>query len=348
MPQDIRVWEIINRNGLRECRKSKLDLEERLENWLGQDISLISTDLLVIGRQVETDFGGIIDLLCIDYNGDIVIVELKRDKTPREVTAQILDYASWVKDLPNERLTDIANKYLGTRGPLDEAFKNKFGSEIPETLNVRHKMLIVASEIDASSERIIKYLSDTYGVSINAVTFQYFQDDEGREFLARVSLIEPSEAEYRAQVKAPSKRNPPLSFEELQEIAHRNGVGKLYNSIVAGLSKVFDQASTTRSTIAFIGIMGENKSRNTIFALAPQESDSSNGVRYRVYLDRFAMYLGIEKEIAKDILPSYEKKTETWAGEYWGGYFKDETQLKTFLEGIKGISRYKQVGEVHT
>lgn len=54
-----------------------------------------------------------------------------------------------------------------------DAFSQRFGGkELPEVLNEQHKMLIVASEIDDSSERIINYLSDTYGVSINAVTFQ--------------------------------------------------------------------------------------------------------------------------------------------------------------------------------
>ena len=45
-----------------------------LRLWLEKDISIISTDLLVIGRQIETDFGGVIDLLCIDPNGDLVIM----------------------------------------------------------------------------------------------------------------------------------------------------------------------------------------------------------------------------------------------------------------------------------
>jgi hypothetical protein len=35
----------------------------------------------------------------MDRRGDLIILELKKDKTPREITAQILDYASWVKDL---------------------------------------------------------------------------------------------------------------------------------------------------------------------------------------------------------------------------------------------------------
>ena len=73
---------------------------------------------MIIERQVKTDFGGIIDLLCLDSRGDLAIVELKRDKTPREIMAQMLDYASWVNDLSHERIAEIANAYLGEKDSL--------------------------------------------------------------------------------------------------------------------------------------------------------------------------------------------------------------------------------------
>jgi len=183
MTEEIRIWSILEGDNLSEIKKGKLNLEKRIENWLEKDISIISNNLMVIGKQVPTDFGGAIDLLCLEDNGDLVIVELKRDKTPREITAQTLDYASWIKDLSNERITEIAGNYLGENGPLEVAFKKKYDSELPEILNDDHKMLIVASEIDSSSERIIRYLSDAYGVKINAITFQYFQDEKERELL---------------------------------------------------------------------------------------------------------------------------------------------------------------------
>lgn len=339
MPQNVKVWEIIEGDMLKEIHKSKLELEERLEKWLEKDISIVSNDLLVIGRQIETDFGGVIDLLCVDYNGDIVIVELKRDKTPREIVAQTLDYASWVKDLSNEKITEIANRYLGEKGPFEDAFKRKFGAEIPEILNEHHKMLIVASEIDSSSERIIKYLSDSYGAGINALTFQYFKDDDRREFLARVFLIEPTEVEYKAQIKSTSKRKPPLSYEELQEIADKNGVGDIYRRIVEELTKLFDQNGTTRSTIAFIGIMGE--SRNTIFSLIPGESDSNKGLRFQVYIDRFSEYFGINKEDTLKNIPSELTEYEPWRGAppTFVGYFKNINEVDSFLTKLTEVRK---------
>ena len=135
MPTAIRIWEVTADGSLNSIPNTQISLEEQLESWLEQDISIISSDYMVIGRQVTTDFGGVIDLLCLDSNGDIVIVELKRGRTPREVTAQALDYASWVKDLSHQRISEIANSYLSENKSLEIKFQEMFGEELPETLN---------------------------------------------------------------------------------------------------------------------------------------------------------------------------------------------------------------------
>ena len=122
MPTEIKIWEITPDGSLNSIPNAQISLEEQLETWLEQDISIISSNYMVIGRQVATDFGGVIDLICLDSSGDIVVVELKRGKTPREVTAQALDYASWAADLSHQRITDIANNYLPEDKPLQTAF----------------------------------------------------------------------------------------------------------------------------------------------------------------------------------------------------------------------------------
>ena len=136
MADEVRIWQIKNGNKLQQLPRSKLDLEERLEQWLNKDISVLSEDLLIIDRQTKTDFGDFIDLLCLNRTGDIVVVELKRDKTPRQVTAQALDYASWVKDLSREAILNIADKYLALMSlTLEEAFSKRFGTDLPDVLN---------------------------------------------------------------------------------------------------------------------------------------------------------------------------------------------------------------------
>jgi len=331
MPDQIRLWEI-SKDQLNEITQSKLDLESRLETWLDNDISILADDLLVIGRQVITDYGGKIDLLCIDRNGDLVIVELKKDKTAREVIAQALDYASWVKDLSNERVREIANAYLLTKNGsnLENAFCEKFSSEFPDILNAQHNIIIVAAQIDSSSERIIKYLSETYGVRINVATFQYFCDSSGRELLARKFLME-------AEIKPVniSKRNPNLTMEELVEIADSNEVGKvyrlLYNEIIP---KIFWINTTTRG----LALRGKSQNSQVILNLLLTESTPKEGLKFKVYINRLSNYLNIDVEELANLLPNYQEiGQDDFFGSIAEGFFKTEEQVNQFVAKLNQV-----------
>jgi hypothetical protein len=319
---------------LKEVPRDKIGLEERLEDWLEQDISIISDDLLVIGRQVRTTFEKYIDLLCIKRNGDVVMVELKKDKAPREVIAQVLEYASWVDDLSYEDISDIADNYLKEKSlTLEEAFEKKFGEPLPDVLNESHEMLIVATDLDDQSERVIRYLSQ-YGIRINAVTFNYFKKDD-HEFIARVILIPKSAEEMRK-----TKRKYYLSEEELRKIAEDNGVGELFSIIVDGLASLFDYKGTTLSSVAFSGL--QERKMNTIFSIISGQSSQQNGLKFQVYLKRFAKYFGITEPEAEKILPINKKEWKFYKNappEYSGyeGFFKDKEEVKTFLSRLQEL-----------
>ncbi len=327
------MWEVKDRE-LVEIPRDRLSFEERLEEWLENDISIISDDLLIIGRQVKTAFEKYIDLLCIKRNGDLVIVELKRDKAPREVIAQILEYASWVDDLSYEEIVNIANNYFRKKGiTFEEAFGRKFGKEqLPDVLNESHEMLIVASDLDDQGERVIRYLSE-YGIRINAVTFNYFRNND-QEFLARVMLIPKSAEEVRK-----TKRRYYLTEEELRKIAQDNGVDELYSILVKELEQLFDDWGTTLSSVTFIG--RQNGRMNTIFNILPGQSNQQDGLKFQVYLKRFARYFNISEAEAEQILPS--NKSE-WAfsktdPEYSGyeGFFKNKEEIEKFLNKLREL-----------
>jgi hypothetical protein len=199
MPINMKLWKIEN-DKLNEISLDKLNREKRLENWIAKDSSILGLDtLLIIGRKVKTGFGGKrneLDLLAIDSEGNLVILELKRDKTPRDVVAQVLDYASWVKKLTQKDIESIARKHLNVE--LVVAFSNYFGIKLPESINVNHSMIIIASQLDDSSERIVQYLADEYGVNINVIFFNYFKTGE-KEFLGRSWLMDPDEVEDKAE-----------------------------------------------------------------------------------------------------------------------------------------------------
>lgn len=58
--------------GLVESQRKALDLENRIEDWVARDLSLIGVDGIVIGRQVVTAHGKRIDLLAMDEEGSLI------------------------------------------------------------------------------------------------------------------------------------------------------------------------------------------------------------------------------------------------------------------------------------
>lgn len=218
MPLNMKLWRIKSDGSLADVERKVLDSETRLEDWIAKDSSLLAIELLLIGRQVTNPYGGRIDLLGIDRQGDISIIELKRDRTPRDVIAQILDYASWVRQLTYNELDSISVSYLNKS--LSVAFNEFFGEPIPENVNISHKMLIVASEFDDSSERIVQYLADEYQVNINAIFFSFFTDTQG-DLVGRAWLMDPEAVQDRAE----SRKQAPWSgywFVNVGEGPHRN------------------------------------------------------------------------------------------------------------------------------
>ena len=205
MPIEVGIWRLGDK--VERVKFSPMPSEEQLENILAEDISILDPSLFLIGRQVPTAYNKFIDLMAMDTDGKIVVIELKRDKTPRDVIAQLLDYGSWVRELKDEDIAAIFNDYMTKSQPqqagvsLDEAFCKRFGvKEMPESLNDSHELVVVASELDKSTERIVNYLADEYGAAINAVYFRFFRDKD-QEYLSRVWLIDPGEAEVKVVEK---------------------------------------------------------------------------------------------------------------------------------------------------
>ncbi len=205
MPLELGVWRIDG--GLTALSATGLDLESRLEDILDRDITIANPGWMVIGRQVDTGFGGRIDLLAIDAVGNLILLELKRDLTPREVIAQVLEYGAWVVKLRAEDIAQNYRRYVERFHPergsefFDQAFMKRFGvKELPEDLNQSHELVVVASQFDATSERIVEYLAEEHDVAINAIFFRVFRDGE-REYLARAWLRDPSEVDAEATSK---------------------------------------------------------------------------------------------------------------------------------------------------
>ena len=333
MPQKIRMWEVTTENELKQLTNDGIDLENRLEDWLENDISLLDDKLLVIGRQVSTGFGTV-DLLCLDSKGTLVVIEIKKGRTPRQVTSQALEYASWAKGLPYDRVKEIAEDHLKTS--LDDAFRVKFDDEVPEEFS--HRSLVVAENIDTSTERIVSYLSDMK-VPINVATVQYAKSSDGREILAQVYLVDPEVAADRE--RETSRRRPYASVSELEDRAENNGVGKLYGHL---RSEASDKGlgSEPRGRDQLIFYRRGSGNYQALIIVHPAESRREKGLRFRLNVTRLASVFKMSTQQIENVLPEEREPlpSEGWRHapqdelDNWRayrGYFRTIEEIDTFL-----------------
>jgi len=109
MPIEQSIWKLTDTP--QKLSEDIIDSEFKLEELITKDVGILNDNWLIVGRQVTTDFNSYVDLLAIDAAGTLMVIELKRAKTPREVIAQAIDYASWAEKLEADQLAEIYEKY---------------------------------------------------------------------------------------------------------------------------------------------------------------------------------------------------------------------------------------------
>lgn len=291
-------------------------------------------DLLLLGNQVATDYGHAIDILALDRDGNLVLLELKRGRTPRDVVAQVLDYASWIHGLSLQEIERLAQEYR--QKPIQALFQEKFHTELPEPLNQEQRLLIVATELDPQSERIVQFLSSRYGVNLNVVFFDYYKDGE-QELVGRSWLIAPEEVKRNAQTR---NGRPILSLEDLAELAAERGVGDLYRLLHEGLSRLSDQVGTTQSNVTYRW-RSPSGGRSALVSVHPKVSDPQTGLIADIRVDDLARQIGLSPADLRVALPErLGPKQIPGLYLYSEGYaFRNREDVERFLGKLAPLGR---------
>ena len=266
---------------------------------------------------------------------------MKKGRTPRDVTAQTLDYTSWVRSLSFERIVEIAEQDDKLSGTLEEAFKARFGIELPNTPNQNYRSVIVAEAMDESTERIVWYLADL-NVPINVATVERFSTNEGKEMVAQVFLVEPELAESMARTT--SKRSPYVTAGEVEVIPDNNSVGDLYRHLSRGVSGQLSASSFGSASRGFQ--LRHQNHTPSLFVVDLGQSDKASGVRFRLNAIRPMNIGGLCEEQTRVCLPecsenmpvsewqqATSEEIENWVG--FPGYFRTDGEIDKFLSAIK-------------
>lgn len=216
--------------------ETELELECHLESWLeNSPVALIEDEhILWIGRQTSaTDEDGTVypDLLGVDAEGNLVITELKRDRTPRDIIAQLLDYAAWVDGLSESQIHGIAEAYFETRDGVqgrtfDDAFREIF--DIPENdelppLNRGLRLFIVAKEIPARVAHVCRFLRTSHGMDVSCIEVSTFKTESGEVLVSTETkvgdegFVAPSTQQQRSSRWSDDKPVKQVVWEAVQE-----------------------------------------------------------------------------------------------------------------------------------
>jgi len=165
---------------------ASLAQEANLESWLERSPWAIAQEsLLIIGRQTRAHSDSNVlfpDLLALDKDGNLVIIELKKGRTPREVVAQLLEYAAWAHELSSDDVIDLATEYLkaeSANADFVATFLETFEQDELPVLNQKVRLFIAAEEIAPSIARSCRFLRTCYGADISCVEFHVFQTKAG-------------------------------------------------------------------------------------------------------------------------------------------------------------------------
>ena len=210
--------------------------EADLEQWLEANPGGILEDgpLLIIGRQVPTDLSKSIDLLGVDREGNVVVVELKRDRTPRDVVAQALEYAAFAAKLDAAALEGILGEYRPDEPlRLAEQHRKCFDQSEAVSFNKDQRIVIIGQQVAPEIRQTALFL-EARGILVTCVEFIFFQAAGGGRLLSQEIVVGAKHA--RSQATARPKRvtrskflescddNGRAVFTRLLDLADRKGM----------------------------------------------------------------------------------------------------------------------------
>ncbi len=185
--------------------------------------------ILIIGRQITTNLNSFMDLLGIDKTGNSVVVELKRNKTPRDTIAQLLEYASFVENLDYAQLNEIYQNYSGEDISLEDYHQQYFQNESDEkvSFNKYSKLVIVAQEITKEIKQTAQFLRKK-GLDIYCLEFRYFTTKSGEKIISSDVVV--GEEEFIRQ-KIESKSLPKVDEKQFKKSLDKNGL-KVFDKVI--------------------------------------------------------------------------------------------------------------------
>jgi hypothetical protein len=328
-----------SQNRIKEIEKktfSALGFKERkhLQEWLAHQPSAFGEELLIIQKEFDgfNDTNERLDLLALDREGNIVVIENKLDDTGRDVTWQVLKYASYCSTLNKEHIRNIYQEFLNKENPGEKAEDNLadfFKQEYEDlSLNKRQsqRIIIVAANFRKEVTSNVLWLLD---FKLRIQCFKATPFALGEQLFLTVEQIIPTKDTEDFVIRMADKMQEEISTQEGLKDRHKLRIefwGKVL-SMLKGKTDIYQNISPTKDHWLSAGGIG------------------ISGVRYVMTITR--AYAAVQLEMAKpdaeenkrlfDDLEKYKAEIERQFGhelEWKRMNDKISSQVSYTLEGV--------------
>lgn len=332
MVEKLFAWEIGLDGKPVTATSSWPQLEAHLEEWIAEDVSLADpSGLLYLGRQISTDLGTTLDVLAIDAQGNLAVLELKRERSPREMVAQALEYVAWVTTLSGDDIIALGTAVYGTPEQFRTRFEALFKTDFPDPgeMNREQRILLVAPEFSETALRVTRYLQSQFGVPISAVTFGLYQVGTNR-LLVR-SVVVPAGAEPG---ETPAARPPRRTLQELLDLADERGNREVVDELLKLREGLLSSVETTQTTISLRRNAGKGRYLSGL-SIHPGV-DGQPGAVVNVSLANLRELFGLD---AAQLLAGLSSPATNPWGHGWDGWAQAVVHTQAEAAGL--VQRYR-------
>ncbi len=170
-----------------------LEVEERfdIEVWVRENPEILGEPLLIVSEQTLLPSGRQPDLLALDKDGNMVVIELKKDDSGREVYWQGITYTAQISEFSYTDIIDMYEKYLENIGITDPNPKDNIEDFIEEDIektNQKQKLILVSKEFHPDVLRAVLWLRD-FEVDIKCIKLTPYKDENDQVFLNTEIII---------------------------------------------------------------------------------------------------------------------------------------------------------------
>ncbi|MCP8616380.1 DUF4268 domain-containing protein [Salirhabdus salicampi] len=273
---------------------SELGFRERdhLQEWVANNTESLGEDLLIIQKEFNgfNDTNERLDLLALDKQGNLVVIENKLDDSGRDVTWQVLKYASYCSSLTKEQIKSIYQDYLSKNSNqqnAEENLKDFFEVEDYEEIVINKGLtqriiLITANFRKEVTSTVLWLMNYKLRIQCFKVTPYQLEDQlflnfeqiipmkDAEEYV--INMAEKNQADISIQEESNSRHNTRIKFWQTL-LSKMNEVTDLFNNISPSKDNWIG-TGTGISSVSYNFVMSRSYARVEVYLQRPEKEEN--------------------------------------------------------------------------